>query len=169
MYLLDANVVVYFKDAGHLPALVAAAQQAKMGLAKEVYDEVVIRNTRDGPAVKKLIDGSTIDVRSIPLQQAQAFASLRSGRRTGGQGITADLGEDASIILAAGDPDLLFVTNDKGAAFHALGELNEPRGRVMTAHVFLRELVAQGALSSAIAKQVAARMNRAPSWWAAWG
>jgi hypothetical protein len=168
MYLLDANVVIYFKDSGHLQALVDAAARVKIGLAREVYDEVVVRNTRDGLAVKKLLDGSTIDIRTIPLAKSQALTSLRSGRQTGNRNNTADLGEDASIVLVAGDPDLLFVTNDRKGAFHALNELKETRGRVMTAHVFLYDLVSQSALSSTIAKQVGARMNLAPSWWASW-
>jgi hypothetical protein len=168
MYLLDANVIIYFKAAGYLPALVGAAEKVRIVVAREVYDEVVTNNTKDGPLVKKYIDGTSIDVRGIPLKDAPALAALRSGRVKGSAGRTGDLGEDASIVLAVADKNLVFVTNDKDAAFYALGELRETRGRVMTLHVFLRELVQQEALLPKVARQVAAKLNRAPSWWVAW-
>jgi hypothetical protein len=168
MYLLDAMVIIYFKATGQLSALVRAAETASLVVAQEVYDEVVTRNTTDGVLVKQQLAASRVEVRPLPLSNKHVLASLRSGRGPGAAGNTADLGEDVSIVLALTDKDLVFVTSDKKAAFYALGELREARGRVMTLHVFLHALVEQGALQPEVAKKVASKVHSAPSWWASW-
>lgn len=162
-YLLDANVLIYFESAGELPALLAAAAAARLVLVREVHDEVV--NRKKGPPAKTLLTRSAVEVQSLPLRAVPVLASIRGGRSSSGPGTTTNLGEDASIALAIFDPDLIFVTGDREAAFHALNEL---RGRVMTMHVFLREIVGGGALPRPIADRVGTAIPHLPSWWATW-
>jgi hypothetical protein len=173
-FLLDTGIVLGFQKAGHLDALVGSAARVPLALAEEVYDEITDpRGGRHGDAAaraKRAIDGSAIDVRSIMTGSAAetTFSALRAGRASP----TADLGEAASIALAAHDPDLTFVTNDAAASLRSLQEL---RGRTLSFHPLLRALVEGGGLPAARAGELAVAIRtlgdwRAthPLWWDAW-
>ena len=86
--------------------------------------------------------------------------------------VEADLGEAASIALAAHDPSMTFVTNDGAASLRGLQEL---RGRTMSFHPLLAILVEKGGIAPAKASALAKAVQdlrdwRAthPHWWDAW-
>jgi hypothetical protein len=176
-FLLDANVLLDFQNAGLLPELVAAMQVVDMAVAEKVFDEVTLPKLGDSSdAVGK---------------KRQAAAALRSARITkieivpGSHEATLmqtllapiktvrekDQGEAASIAVATRDAALLFVTGDKTAVLWALNELFHKGERVMRVPVFVRTLFEREALDGATVKKVAnwaAGHGAIPTWWASW-
>jgi hypothetical protein len=174
MYLLDTGIVLGFQKSGHLDALTDSARVLPIGLVEEVYDEITDprgdRHKKAAAEAQTAIDGSRIEVRSIALGSAaaQTMGTLRLGKTSR----TADLGEAASIAVAAHDPVLTFVTNDAAASLRALQEL---RGRTLSFHPFLALVVEAGGLSSERAAHIAKAIQalsdwRAthPHWWERW-
>jgi predicted nucleic acid-binding protein len=172
-YLLDTGIVFGFLKPGHLGVLVSASNVVPLAIVEEVYDEVTDpRNGKHAMSAKQAkasIDASAIHVESIMLGSAAAdtLTAIRSGRTS-----SSDVGEAASIALAVHDERYVFVTNDAAATKRALQEL---RGRTMTFHPFLRELVSRGALPSNQAAKLAVDIKSLkdwtaiePVWWATW-
>jgi len=163
-----------FQKARHLDALTEASAHVPLIMVEEVYDEVTDpRNGKHADAASRAkfaIDGSKINRRSIALGSIHAttFASLRTGKSSA----TADLGEAASIALAAHDASLTFVSNDAAATLRGLQEL---RGRTLSFHPFVAVLVERGALTMAKAGTLATAIRALgdwkathPLWWDNW-
>jgi hypothetical protein len=167
-YLLDANVVSYFFDVNAAQELAEAAARCPMAVVDEVRQELERKNL-GGQSFKRWLPGSNIQVRSIEVgsEPSTTFAQLLNPAKA-----SSDRGERASIALAAFDPSLTFVTNDKGALQIALRELWAPGERLLTLVVFLRRLFDQAALVDlAIVDEMIARAYRPserPVWWASW-
>lgn len=174
MFILDTGIVLGFQKANHLDALTEAAAHVPLIIVEEVYDELTDpRNGKHVDAASRArfaIDGSNIERRSIALGsiEAMTFASLRIGKKSA----TADLGEAASIAVAAHDASLTFVSNDAAAALRGLQEL---RGRTLSFHPFVAILVERGALTMAKAGTLAAAIRSVsdwkathPLWWDPW-
>jgi hypothetical protein len=78
-------------------------------------------------------------------------------------------GERESIALAAHDPGLVFVANDRNAMWLALQELHAPGERMIGVPVFLRRLRDGGALEPGAIDAVMHHWSgRRPTWWADW-
>jgi hypothetical protein len=174
MYLLDTGIVLGFQKASQLDALTDAAAHVPIAIVEEVYDEVTEprggKHAALASLAKRAIDGSNIELRSIAVgsPESATFGAFRAGKSSP----TADLGEAASIALAAHDGSLTFVTNDAAASLRALQEL---RGRTLSFHPFLAILVERVGLSAARAGALATTIRglgdwRAthPLWWDAW-
>lgn len=140
-----------------------------MALARRVYEEVTsppeARNEarRRARRARELLESSPLGVLDIPLLSPAAarFAAFRQGRSTDN-----DAGEAESVALAAFDADLVFVTNDRRAAWLACRELGQ---RVTTMPWFLRRLVEQGALAVPEADAIAQTDPKlVPHWWSDW-
>ena len=172
-YLLDANVFVCFQNAGRLEALVAAAAVVSMAMVAEVHAELTL--PRPGRPVTsalreaaRVLDGKAIPIREILLGTPEEAiqTALVQGKARG-------RGEAASTALAMSRPELIFVTEDIGAARRAYRELPAEMGRVMGLHAFVRWLVEQGALTAAMSIEVANAAKSAsniepPLWWSVW-
>jgi hypothetical protein len=175
VYLLDTGIVVGFQKAGHLDALVQAASRVSLAIVEEVYDEIVTdammtKHRAAATEAKELIGTSRMVVRSLKLASVEAatHAAIRAGKTSA----TADIGESASIALAAHDGDVIFVTNDAAASLLALQEL---RGRTMSFHPFLAMLVDSAAMAADKCATIAADIQKArdwrvkePAWWVEW-
>jgi len=163
MFLLDTGIVLGFQKSRHLDALMAGSVRVPPVITEEVYDEITDpHGGKHGPAAsaaKKAIDGSRIEVRSIALgsDAAMTFASLRIGKTSP----TADLGEAASIAVAAHDRAITFVTNDGAASLRSLQEL---RGRTVSFHPFVAILVEAGGMPSSTASTIAQDIKRLGDW-----
>lgn len=78
-------------------------------------------------------------------------------------------GERASIALAAHDPSLVLVANDRNAMWLALAELHHAGERMIGVPVFLRRLHDQaGLVPDAIDAVLGCYPGRRPTWWADW-
>lgn len=174
MYLLDTGIVLGFQKSGQLDALTDAAAHVSIAVVEEVYDEITDprggKHAASALKAKTAIDASNIKLRSIAVGSLEAatFGALRLGKTSP----TADLGEAASIALAAHDDSLTFVTNDAAASLKALQEL---RGRTLSFHPFVAILVECGALTAGKAGVLATAVRglgdwraRHPLWWDAW-
>jgi hypothetical protein len=167
-YLLDTNIVSYFLQAEREADLASASAMSAMALVEAVRGELEKDPKRGGRAFKKWLDGSRIEVRSIEVG-APAHATLAA--LVGPTSTAKDLGERASIALAASDPTLTFVANDKNGLVLALRELWSPGERVLGLAVFLRRLVEEGALVNPEAiddVMAVANARQQPSWWVSW-
>jgi hypothetical protein len=167
--LLDHNVVAYFFNAGCENALAACSHNLSMAVAEAVRDE----GQRGYPKrYDAWLAQSAIEVRAIAVGSAEdALLEAIHPSPQGSEAIrsTRDFGEHASIALAACDPTLTFVANDKGALWLALQELHQPGERVLGLRVFLRRAHAMAGLPlAAIDKVVAKAQGKAPTWWAGW-
>ncbi len=163
-YLLDNNVVSYFFNSRCEADLMTAAARCPMAIADEVVVEAK-RNSGDGGRFKawfatgnitslEILVGSDVDL---------AYQSLKSSNSDRGKG------ERASIALAAHDPSLVFVANDKNAMWIALAELHSPGERMIGIPVFLRRLKEQASLAADAIDAVMTTWNgRRPTWWAPW-
>lgn len=152
--LVDANLLIAAGRVGAIPALVGAAAQRPWRLTREVLDELI-----EVPGRGAL----TLLVRASP-QLGTPEANLIQRIVGGGGWGKLGVGEASCIAAAVADPELSFVTWDKGAAWRALHEL---RGRTVVGHTWLQELVDVGAIEAPLARRVAdADRNRhPPSWW----
>jgi hypothetical protein len=166
-YLLDTNVVSYFLQAAREADLAKAATTSTMALVEAVQGELENDPKRGGKAFRKWLDGSRIKVRGIELG-TPAHATLAA--LVGPTSTTRNLGERASVALAASDPTLTFVANDKNGLVLALREIWSPGERVLGLAVFLRRLVEEGSLAdpTAIDDVMATANAQQPSWWVAW-
>lgn len=151
--LVDANVLVAAGKVGLIPKLAAAAPTVPWQLTRAVFDELVLVPGR--ASLRDLIRPSaptgTVEAR-LHARLAADAAWPRLGE-----------GELSSIVAAALDPDVEFVTWDRSASWRALHEL---RGRTQAGHAWLRRLVEHGGLTEAEAHAIALVERRSPpSWW----
>ncbi len=169
-YLLDAMIVSYFLQAGRENDLAMAARCCSMALVDEVRGELLRDKKRGGKPFKKWFDASGIATLAIELGTS-AHATLAA---LVSPAVTAkDLGERASIALAASEASLTFVTNDKNGASLALREIWVPGERVLGLAVFLRRLFEQRGLEDpkALDEVMAIALTspkQQPTWWAPW-
>lgn len=176
-YLLDANVLLDFQQAGALPALVNAAESSPLAVAEKVLDEVSVPKPSDsGDLIGKkrqaatILKGSRIRIVEI-LPQSPADALMRALLAPLKSLTDKDQGEAASVASAASDSDLVFVTGDKVAVLWGLNELFGSGERVMRVPVFVRLMHEAAALDTAAVRTVAARAashGKVPTWWPAW-
>lgn len=173
-FLLDTNVVAYFLQIGREAELATAAQRCSMVVVDEVYRELKADPRRGGRRFDRWFDGSNIRVDAIAVGSPASltFAQLRRPGPTGDHlpPPIRDLGERASIALAASDSSLTFVAHDKGAMWIALRELWAAGERLVGVPVFVRRLFGIKALTDpAIADDIIAQIKHAqPTWWASW-
>ncbi len=173
-YVLDTGVVVGLQKSGHLGVLAKAARAVRIVLVEDVYDEVTAprggKRAVEAKEAKTLIDASDVKTESIPMgsPMADAYEALRAGKSSP----TADVGEAASIAYAIHHPVAVFVANDRAAALRGLQEL---RGRTMSFHPFLRELVDSRSVTRREAEQIGKDIRKLndwnapePLWWFDW-
>jgi hypothetical protein len=166
-YLLDTNVVSYFLQSAREMELAAAAAICPMVIVGEVRRELELDKHRGGPSFTKWLASSNIDSADI-LVGSPAASTL--GQLTKGTATGRDLGERASIAMAAHDPSLTFVANDKSAMWIALRELWEPGDRIVGVAPFLRRGFDAGAIDDpgVLDDVIALVPHQRPTWWAAW-
>ena len=167
-YLLDTMIVSYFLQAQRETELATAAKRCSIALVEEVRRELENDKTRGGRFFKKWFDASGIKPLAIELgTPAHAtLAALVSPISTG-----KNLGERASIAVAASEATLTFVTNDKNGLCVALREIWMPGERVLGLAVFLRRLFEEHALEdpNALDDVMAVALTspqQQPTWWA---
>jgi hypothetical protein len=163
-YLLDANVIAYFLASKREDDLKAAATRCSISVADAVYDELT-KSPNDGARFRSWFDGSPI--RDLPIlvdsDVDQTLQKLMPPLTERGRG------ERASIALAAHDPSLILVTNDRNAMWLAMAELHRPGERMIGVPVFLRRICEQaGCPATAIDAVIGTYPGRVPSWWASW-
>ncbi len=167
-YLLDTNIVSYFLQAERKEDLAKAAGICAMAIVAEVRKELRKDPKRRG-VFERWFDASGIEVRAIEIG-SPAHATLAA--LVGPVPTPKDLGERASIALAATDPTLTFVVNDKNGLWLALREIWSPGERVLGIAVFLRRLVDLHALDDLSAVDdvmaIATNAQQQPSWWVSW-
>jgi hypothetical protein len=164
-YLLDTNVVSYFLAARREADLMAAATHCSIAIADEVSAELK-NDPRDGARFRSWFEGGR-RIANLPIEVGsdidRTFQNLKPPSTKRGQG------ERASIALAAHEPSLVWVANDKNAMWLALAELHLPGERMIGVPVFLRRLHEQAACPPiAIDAVIACYQGRRPSWWAYW-
>lgn len=164
-YLLDTNIISYFLNGDHLAELSRMTSVVQLALVDEVRTELEGHPTRgstflswlpgSGLKVIEIVVGSPAHTKLLALSPA---LSARRGR-----------GERASIAVAAVDPELVFVANDKNALWLALRELHSEHSRIIGVFTFLRWCREQAALSLGAIDDVAKASGAGrPSWWPEW-
>lgn len=125
-YLLDNNVVSYFLHCRREAALMDAAGRGSLAIADEVSKELK-RSRSDGERFSAWFAGGKIASLAIEVgSEADAtFQALTPPTAGRGQG------ERASIALAAHDPSLVLVANDRNAMWLALAELHHAGERMI--------------------------------------
>lgn len=166
-YLLDTMIVSYFFQLGRTVELAAAAKHLPMVLVDEVRLELE-RENKWGTGFKRWLVTSNIEVRSIVVGTDESN-TLNQLMPAGASG--KDVGERASIALAAHDPSLTFVTHDKNGMWIALREFWRPGDRILGLAPFLRQLFESGALTEpSVLDDILALVGTSarPTWWASW-
>ncbi len=164
-YLLDTNVVSYFLNTRRHDALRDVAALVRLAIVEEVRVELEAHRTL-GPFVKKWLPKTKLDVKSIMVGSVEhaRYVALKPNVVT-----LRDVGERASIAVAATDPSLVFVASDKNALWLALRELHEPGERILGLPVWLRRLHAEAALDATVIDDVATASGVPyPTWWTDW-
>ena len=168
-FLLDTNVISNFLQAGREQELAVASQRASLEIVDEVRRELEQDQYRGGKAFATWLAGSNISIRRIPVgsEAAATFAQLLHPKDP-----LKDLGERASIALAASEPHLTLVTHDKNALWVAIREIWRNPAQLMGIAPFVRLLFEQGALTDPdIADEViklSGPKEQRPTWWASW-
>jgi hypothetical protein len=168
-FLLDTNIVSNFLQAGREQELAMASQRVCLTIVDEVRRELEVDRARGGRAFATWLAGSKISIRRIPLgsEAAATFAQLLRPKDP-----HKDLGERASIALAASEPALVLVTHDKNALWMAIREIWRGSAQLMGIAPFVRLLFEQGALADPnIADEViklSGPLEQRPTWWASW-
>lgn len=163
-FLLDNNALSYFFNASEQGAPSDASHKVSLAVVGEVADELR-KHPTFGAKFDNWLAKTAIRERAIAVGSA-ADAVLQELHPASAP---KDLGEHASIALAATDLQYVFVANDKGALWLALNELVEPGERIVGLRVFLRRLREHAKLPGrAIDGVVRAAQGKHPTWWAAW-
>lgn len=169
-YLLDTMIVSYFLQSQHEVELAMAAKCSPMALVNEVRHELENDKKRGGRSFKKWLDTSGIKSCAIEVGTPahNTLVALVSPAST-----SKNLGERASIAIAASDASLTFVTNDKNGLCVALRELWMPGERILGIAVFLRRLFEQRALEDPLVLDdvmaiAVTSPQQQPTWWASW-
>jgi len=168
-FLLDTNIVSNFLQAGREKELAVASQRVSLMIVDEVKRELEGDKQRGARAFTSWLAGSNISVRRIVLgSEAEAtFAQLLHPKDP-----QKDLGERASIALAASEPTLVLVTHDKNGLWLAIREIWRGPAQLMGIAPFVRVLFERGALTVPdIADEVinlSGPLEQRPTWWASW-
>lgn len=168
-FLLDTNIVSNFLQAGGEKELAVASRRVSLAIVDEVRRELEVDRQRGGRAFATWLAGSNVSIRRIPLgsEAAASFAQLLHPKDP-----HKDLGERASIALAASEPALVLVTHDKNALWMAIREIWRGSAQLMGIAPFVRLLFDQGALADPdIADEViklSGPLEQRPTWWASW-
>jgi hypothetical protein len=168
-FLLDTNIVSSFLRAGREKELATASQRISLEIVDEVRRELEADRQYGGRAFVSWLAGSKISIRRIPLgsEAAATFAELLHPKEP-----HKDLGERASIALAAAEPALVLVTHDKNALWIAIREIWRGASQVMGIAPFVRHLFDRGALVDPdVADEViklSGPQEQRPTWWAPW-
>jgi hypothetical protein len=163
-YLLDNNVVSYFLHCRREPELMDAAGRCSLAIADEVSKELK-QSRGDGERFRAWSAGGTIASLAIEVgsEVDATFQALTPPASKRGKG------ERASIALAAHDPSLVLVANDRNAMWIALAELHHAGERMIGIPVFLRRLHEQADLPpETIDAVMRVYPGRRPTWWADW-
>lgn len=167
-FLLDTNIVSNFLQAGRDSEFAVASRRVSLLIVDEVRRELEADKTH-GRAFKSWLASSNISVRRISLgsEAAANLAQLLHPRDP-----HKDLGERASIALAASEPTLVLVTHDKNALWLTIREIWRAPAQVMGIAPFVRLLFDQNALTDPeIADDVidlSGPLEQRPTWWASW-
>jgi hypothetical protein len=167
--LLDTNIISNFLQAGRERELAEASHRVSLAIVDEVTRELEGDRKRGGRAFATWLAGSNISILRISLgsQAAATFAQLLNPKEP-----HKDLGERASIALAAFEPALVLVTHDKNALWIAIREIWSGSAQLMGIAPFVRLLFEQGALADPdIADEViqlSGPLEQRPTWWASW-
>lgn len=169
-YLLDTNIVSYFLQADREDDLAVAAKRCSIAVVGEVHRELENDKSRGGKAFRKAFDASGLELCEI---QVGTTAHATLAALVGAVSTAKNLGERASIALAASDASLTFVANDRVGLWLALREIWMPGERILGVAVFLRRLLELNALEDPAALDdvmaVAVPHSQSmPTWWAAW-
>jgi hypothetical protein len=164
-YLLDNNVVSYFFQARRHADLAATAGRVSLALSEEVHDELA-RAPAFGQRFAAWFPTSGITMIPIVIgSEADGIEQELSVGLTTPRG----RGERASIALAAVDPELCFVANDRNALWIALRELHATGERIIGLPVLLRRLHELGGMPREAAEAVMTISTLPkPTWWARW-
>ncbi len=177
IYLLDANVVIDFDQAGALSALVRQSvvdvqvvEQVYVELCTPLDDDPSHRRSEKQRRAKLLKSRFSTPIEILPgTHAAQVMRHLQSRKTSNNP--AKDRGEAASIAAASVDRELCFVAEDTGAVRYALGELFGSGERVQRLAPFVRVLYERGAIDrdavSGLGGLKKIRENP-PSWWATW-
>lgn len=163
-YLLDSNVVSYFLHSRREADLMGAASRCSLAIGDEVSKELK-RSRRDGERFKAWFAGGQIASLAIAVDSEvdATFQALLPPATERGKG------ERAIIALAAHDPSLVLVANDRNAMWLALAELHHAGERMIGVPVFLRRLHEHAGLDpAAIDAVMGCYPGRRPTWWADW-
>ena len=166
-YLLDTNLVSYFLQTGHEKALAAAAATCAMALVGEVRVELRNDRERGGASFEKWLAGSALTVRDIELGSPEHVTLAQLVKPLSPKD---GLGERASIALAAHDPTMTFVANDRNALWLGLREIWSPGERLLGVVPFMRRLFDSKALvdPKVLDDVVALVPFQQPTWWPSW-
>lgn len=170
-YLLDTMIVSYFLQAGCEADLANAAKRCPMALVGEVRKELNSDKKRGGKPFLKWLATSGINERAIEIGSPEhdTLVALVDPLAN-----AKNLGERASVAVAASDASFTFVTNDTNGQRIALREIWTPGERILGVAVFLRRLFEQGALTdpSTLDDVMAIVLDKVPqhqpTWWASW-
>jgi hypothetical protein len=165
-YLVDNNVISYFFNAGVKRQLTAIADVLPLAVVREVHDEAA--KAAFGNEYKNW--QSTSKLKLVDLLVGGPGSKLLTELRRASSSLK-DLGEHASIALAAEDKQYVFVANDKNALWIALRELYEPREVVIRLSTFLRRVADANAMTKSCAIDIAKKSqleDALPTWWANW-
>ena len=166
-YLLDTNVVAYFLHANQRSELSKIAEAMPLAVVEEVHQEL-LGDTRHGGEYRKWLPTTRIQRREIFVGGLGAACLGKLRKKSGG---AKDLGEHASIALAASEPDLLFVTNDQKAAWLAQRELVTEGERVLGFWAFLYRMQSVTQMRRGVVEslaKVARVVDHEPTWWSDW-
>lgn len=167
-FLLDTNIVSNFLQAGREGEFSVASRHVPRLVVDEVRKELEADKAR-GRAFKSWLASSNISVRHIPVG-SEAAANLARLLRP--KDPHKDLGERASIALAAPEPALVLVTHDKNALWLTIREIWRAPAQVMGIAAFVRLLFDQRALMDPeVADDVinlSGPLEQRPTWWASW-
>lgn len=169
-YLLDTMIISYFLQAQREDALARAAALCRVAIVDEVRRELEVDTKRGGRPFTRWLSASGIVTRAIEVG-SPAHSTLVA--LVGASSTNKNLGERASIALAASDSSLTFVSNDTNGLRLALREIWAPGERILGIAVFLRRLVEQGAVDDLSAlddvmKIVVNSTQLQSTWWASW-
>lgn len=177
IYLLDANVVIDFDQAGALSALVRQSvvdvqvvEQVYVELCTPLDDDPSHRRSEKQRRAKLLKSRFSTPIEILPgTHAAQVMRHLQSRKTSNNP--AKDRGEAASIAAASVDRELCFVAEDTGAVRYALGELFDSGERVQRLAPFVRVLYERGAIDRAAVSGLGGLKKipeNPPSWWATW-
>jgi len=177
IYLLDANVVIDFDQAGALSALVRQSvvdvqvvEQVYVELCTPLDDDPSHRRSEKQRRAKLLKSRFSTPIEILPgTHAAQVMRHLQSRKTSNNP--AKDRGEAASIAAASVDRELCFVAEDTGAVRYALGELFDSGERVQRLAPFVRVLYERGAIDRAAVSGLGGLKKireYPPSWWATW-